>query len=67
MSRNSLTLAGSMGLVKLGQPQPDSHLSEEANSGSPEQLTCASIPADSGTIFLPPIAGPLLRRQLSDY
>jgi hypothetical protein len=29
-------MGGSIGLVKLGQPQPLSYLSEEANSGSPE-------------------------------
>jgi hypothetical protein len=32
-------LAGSIGLVKLGQPQPDSNLSDEANSGSPETMS----------------------------
>jgi hypothetical protein len=31
-----LTLPGSSGLVKLGQPVPESYLSIEANSGSPE-------------------------------
>ena len=36
VSLNSLTLAGSIGFVKLGQPQPDSNLSDEANSGSPD-------------------------------
>jgi hypothetical protein len=36
VSVSSLTFAGSMGLVKLGQPQPDSYLSDEANSGSPD-------------------------------
>jgi hypothetical protein len=35
-SRNSMTWAGSIGLVKLGQPQPLSYLSEDAKSGSPE-------------------------------
>jgi hypothetical protein len=30
--RRSLMLAGSMGLVKLGQPHPDSYLSEEAQT-----------------------------------
>ena len=39
VSRNSLTWAGSIGLVKLGQPQPDSNLSDEANSGSPETMS----------------------------
>jgi hypothetical protein len=34
-----LTLAGSMGLVKLGQPDPDSNVSEEANSGSPDTIS----------------------------
>jgi hypothetical protein len=29
------TLAGSIGLVKLGQPVPESNLSSEENSGSP--------------------------------
>src|SRR4029079_12702623 len=38
MSRNSLTLVGSIGLVKLGQPHPDSYLSDEANSGSPDTI-----------------------------
>ena len=38
-SFSSLTLAGSIGLVKLGQPQPDSNLSAEANSGSPETMS----------------------------
>ena len=27
-----------MGLVKLGQPHPDSYLSDEANSGSPDTM-----------------------------
>ena len=36
VSRTSLTLAGSMGRVKLGQPEPESNLSDETNSGSPE-------------------------------
>src|SRR4029078_4981061 len=36
VSRSSLTWAGSIGLVKLGQPHPDSNLSDEANNGSPE-------------------------------
>ena len=35
-SRNSAIFSGSIGLVKLGQPQPDSNLSDDANSGSPE-------------------------------
>ena len=35
-SRLEITLAGSIGLVKLGQPVPLSNLSTEANSGSPE-------------------------------
>jgi hypothetical protein len=39
MSFSSLTFAGSIGLVKLGQPQPDSNLSAEANSGSPETMS----------------------------
>jgi hypothetical protein len=30
------TFRGSSGLVKLGQPVPDSNLSRELNSGSPE-------------------------------
>jgi len=38
-SRSSCTCAASMGFVKLGQPQPDSNLSEEANSGSPETMS----------------------------
>jgi hypothetical protein len=29
-------LAGSIGRVKLGQPEPESNLSDESNSGSPE-------------------------------
>jgi len=28
-----------MGLVKLGQPQPDSNLSLDAKSGSPETMS----------------------------
>ena len=32
----SITFSDSIGRVKLGQPVPDSNLSEEANSGSPE-------------------------------
>lgn len=28
--------AGSSGLVKLGQPHPDSYLTDEANGGSPD-------------------------------
>jgi hypothetical protein len=32
-SRFAVTLAASMGLVKLGHPQPDSYLSVLANSG----------------------------------
>ena len=35
-SRHSFTLAGSIGLVKLGQPLPESNLLDEANSGSPD-------------------------------
>src|SRR6516164_8126143 len=35
VSRSSATLPGSIGLVKLGHPQPDSNLSAEAKSGSP--------------------------------
>jgi hypothetical protein len=27
---------GSMGFEKLGQPQPESNLADEANSGSPD-------------------------------
>ena len=38
-SRTSLTWAGSIGLVKLGHPQPDSYLADEANSGSPETMS----------------------------
>jgi hypothetical protein len=38
-SRNSLTFADTIGLVKLGQPQPESNLSAEANSGSPETMS----------------------------
>ena len=36
VSLTSLTFAGSMGFVKLGQPEPDSYLSEDAKSGSPD-------------------------------
>jgi hypothetical protein len=36
VSRTSLTFAGSIGFVKLGQPVPDSNLSDDAKSGSPE-------------------------------
>ena len=32
----STTLSGSSGLVKLGQPVPESYLSSELKSGSPE-------------------------------
>jgi hypothetical protein len=32
-------LAGSMGLVKLGQPHPDSYLSEKTNKGSPDTMS----------------------------
>jgi hypothetical protein len=32
----SFTLASSIGLVKLGQPLPESNLSDDANSGSPD-------------------------------
>jgi hypothetical protein len=39
LSRSSATLAGSIGLVKLGHPQPDSNLSDDANSGSPETIS----------------------------
>ena len=39
VSGNSFTLAGSMGSVKLGQPQPDSNLSDEANEGSPDTIS----------------------------
>ena len=38
-SRNSVTCAGSIGLVKLGQPQPASNLSLDANSGSPDTMS----------------------------
>ena len=38
-SRSSLTCAGTIGLVKLGQPQPDSNLSDDANSGSPDTMS----------------------------
>jgi hypothetical protein len=34
-----LTFAGSIGFVKLGQPHPDSYLSAEANSGSPDTIS----------------------------
>jgi hypothetical protein len=39
VSSNSFPLAGSIGLVKLGQPQPDSYLSDEAKSGSPDTMS----------------------------
>jgi hypothetical protein len=39
VSLSSATLAGSIGLVKEGQPQPDSYLSDEANNGSPETMS----------------------------
>jgi hypothetical protein len=39
VSRISLTLGGSVGLVKLGQPEPESNLSDDANSGSPETMS----------------------------
>ena len=39
MSLNSETFAGSIGLVKLGQPHPDSYLSDEAKSGSPDTMS----------------------------
>ena len=35
-SLRSATFAFSSGLVKLGQPVPESNLSSEENSGSPE-------------------------------
>ena len=35
-SVRSYTAPGSSGFVKLGQPVPDSNLSSELNSGSPE-------------------------------
>ena len=34
-SERVTTFAGSSGLVKLGQPVPDSYLSSELKSGSP--------------------------------
>src|SRR5258707_8302845 len=39
VSRRSLMLVGSMAWVKLGQPHPDSYLSEEANKGSPNTMS----------------------------
>src|SRR5690606_29460104 len=39
VSRRSVMLRGSIGLVKLGQPQPDSYLSEEAKRGSPDTIS----------------------------
>ena len=38
LSRNSLTLADSIGLVKLGQPT-QLYLSDEANKGSPDTMS----------------------------
>ncbi len=35
----STMLAGSSGTVQLGQPEPDSNLSIEANSGSPDTMS----------------------------
>ena len=43
-SRVAFTLAASMGLVKLGHPQPDSYLSLLSNSGSAETMS-TSMPA----------------------
>jgi hypothetical protein len=31
--------AGTIGFVKLGQPQPDSNLSDDAKGGSPETMS----------------------------
>jgi hypothetical protein len=39
LSRTSFTFAGTIGLVKLGQPVPESNLSVEANSGSPDTMS----------------------------
>ena len=39
VSFRARTWAVSIGLVKLGQPQPDSYLSDEANSGSPDTIS----------------------------
>jgi hypothetical protein len=36
-SRSSLTCAGAIGLVKLGQPQPDSNLSDERTAARPRR------------------------------
>src|SRR3546814_16019908 len=52
LSCNSFTLAGTIGLVKLGQPQPDSNLSEEANSGSPETMS-TQRPASLLSLYSP--------------
>src|SRR3546814_588862 len=38
-SRTSLTCAGTIGVLKLGQPQPDSNFDDDANSGSPETMS----------------------------
>jgi hypothetical protein len=39
VSRNSLMFAETIGLVKLGHPQPDSNLSDDAKRGSPETMS----------------------------
>src|ERR1043166_10341373 len=48
ISRNSRTFVWLIGLVKLGQPQPDSYLSEDANSGSPP----TPPPTNPGSLLL---------------
>src|SRR3546814_4736878 len=35
-SRTPLTCAGTIGVLKLGQPQPDPNFDDDANSGPPE-------------------------------
>src|SRR4030095_8935533 len=45
-SSRSVTLPGSSGFVKLGQPVPESYLSSELNSGSPD--TTATEDAGGG-------------------
>jgi len=52
VSRRSLMLVGSMAWVKLGQPHPDSYLSEEANKGSPNTMS-AWIPDSVLCKYLP--------------
>ena len=39
VSRNSFMFAETIGLVKLGHPQPDSNLSDDAKRGSPETMS----------------------------